>query len=404
VRGLIEQHLHVLVEQIGARPPGSPANRRATTYVHDVLSGCGLDVVEYPFETCWWEPGRGWLGSAAGRIEVDANPYSPAGDIRGHAVHVEEVSQLEELGSARGDVLIMSGELTREPVMPAAFPFVDLPEHTRIRAALRRLGPAAVIAVSDHGEPILEDPELSFPSTTVPSRILTRLREGEPVRLVLGGAVQAGEGATVSARTGDGHRRLVLSAHLDSKATTPGAFDNAASVATILALAETGLPAVGPLEIVMFNGEDHFDACGEVAWLAGTELAEVTANLNVDGAGLAGQGTSLATLACPEPLAARLAAWADQRPGWTNADPWVESDHALFAMHGIPAAAVTSQDVHQLLGGLAHTPADTLDVLDLAVLEDLAAALPELLTLLAGERLDRRTAASDTVVPPAGAT
>ena len=60
----------------------------------------------------------------------------------------------------------------------------------------------------------------------------------------------------------------MLSAHLDAKATTPGAFDDAASVATILALAETELPAVGSLEFVMFNGEDHFDACGEVAWLA----------------------------------------------------------------------------------------------------------------------------------------
>lgn len=54
-------------------------------------------------------------------------------------------------------------------------------------------------------------------------------------------------------------------------------------------------------------------------------------------------------------------------------------------MRGIPAVAITSEDLHALMGGLAHTPADTLDVLDLAVLEQLAADLPTLLTLVTGE-------------------
>jgi len=39
--------------------------------------------------------------------------------------------------------------------------------------------------------------------------------------------------------------------------------------------------------------------------------------------------------------------------------------------------------VHALLGGLAHTPADTLDVLDVTVLEQLAIDLPGLLALTA---------------------
>jgi Zn-dependent M28 family amino/carboxypeptidase len=71
-----------------------------------------------------------------------------------------------------------------------------------------------------------------------------------------------------------------------------------------------------------------------------------------------------------------------EHPGWLPAEPWIESDHAIFAMRGIPAVALTSEDVQALLGGLAHTPADTLEVLDLAVLEQLATDLPALLTLL----------------------
>jgi aminopeptidase YwaD len=382
VRQRIDGHLQVLVEQVGARPPGSPANRDAVAYAETVLRGCGLQVRRDEFETVWWEPGPGRLETAEATVEVAPNPYSPAGRVRGPLRRAERLEQLEDLGSAAGEVLVLAGELAREQIMPAAFPFLDLPVHTRVRDALHRLGPAAAIAVSDHWQPILEDPELTFPSTTVPTRLDASLREGEMVGLAVEGAVHRGTAANLSAHTGAPGRRVALSAHLDTKATTPGAFDDAGGVATLLALAEADLEALGAVEVVLFNGEDHFDAGGELAWLAATELAGVAANLNLDGVGLAGHGTSLATLACPEPLEAELDRWVAQRHGWTRAAPWFESDHAIFAMQGIPALAVTTEHVHELLGGLAHTPADTLDVLDLGVLEELAAAVPELVTLL----------------------
>lgn len=44
----------------------------------------------------------------------------------------------------------------------------------------------------------------------------------------------------MAARRGPPVRRVVVSAHVDSKATTPGAFDNAGSVAAVLAWLQTG--------------------------------------------------------------------------------------------------------------------------------------------------------------------
>lgn len=52
-------------------------------------------------------------------------------------------------------------------------------------------------------------------------------------------------------------------------------------------------------------------------------------------------------------------------------------------MRGIPAVAVTTEDVHQLSSGIAHTSADTLAVLDVAILEEVADALVDLLPCLA---------------------
>jgi len=383
VRERIRHHLEVLVEDIGARPPGSPANRRATDHVHASLTAAGKTVTALPFTTLWWEPGGGWLEVHGARVAVEPNPYSPPADVLGPAVVVGQRSELEALERDAGAVLVLTDELAREQLLPACFPFLSLPEHERIRAALQRLAPAAIVVVSDRCEPVLEDPDLGIPSTTIPSAIGRSLTTGEVLHLAVSGAVHPGAGVNLSTRLAGTERRLVLSAHIDSKATTPGAFDNAGSVATVLALTELGHLDDLPIEVVLFNGEDHVDSCGEVAWLDATDLDEITGVVNVDGVGLAGQGLSLATLACPDELAAELAAWVDRHPGWVTAAPWYESDHAIFAMRGIPAVAITTQDVHALLGGLAHTPADTLDVLDLAVLERLAADLPVLLALTA---------------------
>jgi aminopeptidase YwaD len=381
VQERIEHHLEVLVEEVGARPPGSPANRAATEHVRRALTDAGLDVRLFPFTTRWWDPGSGKLATATDTIEVQPNPYSPPCAVAGHVVRVGSLAPLVAAGDLSGAILVLEGALASGPVMPKRFPFYNPEAHQRLVAALEAARPAAVVAVSDQWQPVFEDADLPFPSTTVSLEVGAGLLAGEPAWLELGGDVREGTGATVSGRTHEGSR-LILSAHLDSKATTPGAFDNAGGVAVLLALAELLLPDDLPIELVFFNGEDHFDACGELAWLAETDLTEATANVNVDGIGLRGRGSSLVGLACPPRLAEALRLFVDGRPGWVPAEPWIESDHAIFAMQDIPAVAITSEDVHALLAGLAHGPDDTLEVVDPRLLALIAMDLRNLLVLV----------------------
>lgn len=377
LRARIAHHLHVLVEQIGPRPPGSPANRRACAYVTGALGDAGLEVRTLPFRTRWWEPGSAILTRGADRVTLTPNPYSPACDVTGPVVRATALDQLEGTTLA-GRVLVLDGPLVREPLLPRVFPFVS-GDH-RLVEAVEAAGPAAVVTVAD--QPTFEDPDLSIPSVTVPPTTRPWLMPDATVRLRITGAVHAGAGVQPTARTPGTGPRLAVCAHLDSKATTPGAFDNAGGVAVLLALAEAGLDGLGPIELVPFNGEDHADACGEQAWLAATDLREIVGAVNIDGVGLAGQGTSLATLAAPPALIAELDALVERRPGWVRTAPWMESDHAIFAMRGIPAVACTSEDVHALMGGLAHTPRDTIDVVDLDVLVDVVDGARQVLHVL----------------------
>lgn len=372
----VRRHMYELVEAIGARPPGSPSNQRATTYVREVLESSGLTTTEHRFSTRWWEPGPVELRVAGATFETVANPYSPSGEFTGV---VATLSQVEADGPA-GRVVLLDRDLAPAPLTPRAFPFLTVEEHSALLRRIEAVRPAAVVTVSSD-VPILEDPDLPIPSVTVRPTSATQLL-GERVSLRIHGAVHHGEGATVCARSGPSGRRVVVSAHVDSKATTPGAFDNAAGVAAVLAWAEGGLPDDVPIEIVLFNGEDHFDNAGEQAWLAATDLGEITGNVNIDGPGFVGRHTSAVLLGGSVAQEQRMASFLAACKGWESAAPWFESDHAIFVMQGIPALAITSAGVHDLLRNVAHTPADTIDVVDAAALVDLGVSLGELVSIV----------------------
>ena len=385
IRERLRQHLTVLVEQVGPRPAGSPTNRTATDYLRAVLGELDVEIREAPFTTRWWEPSPSALSYPDGRcIELLANPFSRPSEVHGTVVRIASRAALLELrGRLDGAVLVLGPALGGEPVMPTGFPLFMPDEHRELIAALTALQPAAVIAESEHhaSMPMFEDPELTFPSLTVAPEVTRSLRDGDQLHLSVRGTTHLGHGVTVSARTDAAAPRLAVSAHIDSKVTTPGALDNAASVATLLVLAETAARELGPVEFVFFNGEDHFDACGQVAWLAITDLNEIVGAVNLDGAGVVGRRTGVTCLACPKP-AEELIARAGEQAGWASMPAWYESDHAIFAMRGIPAVAVTSEDVHELFASVAHTPADTLDLVDVDTLTGIVGTLRQLLPRL----------------------
>lgn len=375
----VRRHLAWLVDGIGARPPGSPANHRANVYAREALERAGLLVHGYGFSTRWWEPGPATLVVDGVEVDVTANPYSPPARVSGPVVRLGAEGPHLPRGAA-GAIVVLDAALTPEPLMPKAFPFANPTEHKALIERLEALEPAGVVAVSNT-VPIFEDPDLSFPSVTVPSEVAARLDSGRRATLHIGGLVHQATGETIAGRTQPSGRRVVVSAHIDSKVTTPGAFDNATGVAAVLAWVEGGLPASVPVEVVLFNGEDHFDACGEQAWLAGTDLTQITADVNLDGVGARGRGISVTTLGAGPRLAKAVGGFVEGRAGWELADPWIEGDHAIFALQGIPAIAVTSVGAQQLAADIAHTPRDTLDMVDPTTVANVAAALDSLVAL-----------------------
>ncbi len=157
-----------------------------------------------------------------------------------------------------------------------------------------------------------------------------------------------------------------MCAHIDAKPGTPGAVDNAAGVVALISVAERlarrdELP-VG-VELLAVNGEDHFAAPGERAWLAANEgrLDAIELFINIDGAGYRRGRTSFSFYNLDTDRADRSRQIFDGFDDLIEGPPWYQSDHAIFAMQGRPALALTTEYGEEMLGELFHAPTDTPD-------------------------------------------
>jgi aminopeptidase YwaD len=56
-------------------------------------------------------------------------------------------------------------------------------------------------------------------------------------------------------------------------------------------------------------------------------------------------------------------------------EPWYQGDHGLFLMNGVPALAITSQRMAEVLSRIAHTARDRPELVDVSKLVEIAAAL-----------------------------
>lgn len=168
-----------------------------------------------------------------------------------------------------------------------------------------------------------------------------------------------------------------MTAHIDTKVGTSGALDNAAGVTVLLLLAEM-LDRRAPtgVELLVVNGEDYYNAAGEVQYLSehDGDLGDVALAVNIDGAGYREGRTAYSLYGCDEWLAAHVRQVLDGH-GLVEGPQWWQSDHAVFAMHGRPAVALTSERQDTVLQEVIHTAADTVEQVDVGLLVQAAEAL-----------------------------
>jgi aminopeptidase YwaD len=361
------------------RHVGGPGVTAANALFSREAESAGFKVRAIPFDCVDWEWTGALLRTADGEHALHVGPYSPPFDGQAPLIAVESLESLESLEPAPV-ILLLHGSLAEEQITPRNYPFYEMPEHVRLLAALDRIAPAALIAATDTTPmaaavrpfPLFEDAALGVPSafTTVENGSAILQSAGEDALLKIVSEQRPARSEQVIARLGGRtSRRIVVSAHIDSRHGTPGALDNAGGVCVLLALAEMLGPSAPELtvELVPFNGEDNFAAYGEMAYLAEQGergLEDIALAINLDAVGRRGDTTSISFYGADEEIRARAVAASSRFPGIAEGPEWPMSDHMVFAMRGVPAMAVTSSGLHEIAATVAHTAEDLPGLVD----------------------------------------
>ncbi|NTU70866.1 MAG: M28 family peptidase [Coriobacteriia bacterium] len=367
------------------RDLGTQRNRDAAEYVLQRLSGAGLATDSLEFEVPEWRYGRASVRGDSIDIEIHPGPFSPTLTGEGTLVVVRTADEIGAIGEP-GAVVLLCGDIAATQFTPRGYPFYANPEHTEIVDALEAARPLAVLSATGKDPmtgamspfPLIEEVGFAAPTAYMTDEQgvdLARLK-GQRIAITIDSEVRPSTAVQpIGRRVGARDGRIIVSAHFDSKPDTPGAADNAAGVAVMLAVADLlgGVEIGHTLEFVPFNGEDHVLAPGELTWLdANPDLADVRLFINIDAAGLLGVPSAYSLYEVDDATAALVARIAENNPHVTEGPQWPASDHMIFAMRGVPSIAVTSHDFARGARELFHTPADAPDVLDYELLAQTA--------------------------------
>ncbi len=393
---IVAGHLEALSVGIGERLVGTPGNRAATDLAAAVLDRLGFEVDCPEFDCLGWDAGGASLDAGSEHLPVLPGPYSLPFAGSAPLVAAKTLTELESI-DPEGCILLLHGEIAGEPLAPKNYFFYNPDEHKAIYSLLERRKPAAVIAATGvcpstagavYPFALFDDGDFDIPSACMKDVDGERLLHlaGSTVRLEIVSNRHAATGCNVigTLRGAGRPRRIVLTAHIDTRPGTPGALDDASGVATLLAAAELQAKAhAGPgrsgpdLEIAILNGEDYFAASGEMAYMAANDGSwdGIALAMNVDGAGYRDGATACSFYGCGKRLERRCMSALAAFPGIIPGEQWVQGDHSLFVMNGVPAAAFTSEQMGMLWSEIAHTDRDRAELADPARLGELARAL-----------------------------
>lgn len=388
-----ETYLRSLSLETPNRRTGSPGNRAATDFFAREMDRAGFAVEMPGFDCLDWRQAGARLQADGQNFEVNVSPYSLGCRTQAALVVVSTVDELAT-ANAKGRILLLSGEIAKEQLMPKNFPFYNPEGHQQIIALLERRAPAAIVAATTENPemagavypfPLIEDGDFDIPSVYMTEAEGQRLAAyaGKEVALEIDAQRSPRRGCNVIARKGDPRRRVVVFAHIDAKDGTPGAIDNAAGTVILLLLAELLADYAGEMgvEIVAMNGEDYYASSGEKLYLQLNEgrFDEIILGVNIDGAGFIEGGTAYSLYACPDGLAQWVRQAFAAYPGLVEGEPWYQGDHGLFLMNQRPALAITSERLMELETTVVHTTKDTPEIVDPAKLVEVALALRDLL-------------------------
>jgi aminopeptidase YwaD len=384
--------LDVLCLQISDRSVGSEGNRQATHFINNEFSSLGWTTEMPSFDAIDWIEKGAILRCGEQNFNVLVSPYSIGFRGEGQLVSASDISQLQMI-DAKNRILFLNGEIALEQLMPKNFVFYNPEHHQKIISLLEKSGAKAVISATGRNAalaggaypfPLIEDGDFDIPSVYMTEEEGEKLKgcTGRKIFLESFSERIPGKGYNVIAtRGGKDQKKIVITAHADSKKGTPGAIDNATGVIVLLLLAGLLKDYSGnrTIELVAFNGEDYYAVPGQMNYIASNqaEFGNILLNINIDGAGYYKGPSAFSRFDLPAEISNKLDEVKAEFQGIEEGTPWPQGDHSIFLQFGVPAIAVSSKWFTDNINDqdITHTPKDNPDIVDCGKVVEIAMAL-----------------------------
>lgn len=372
----------ILKNILKERPVGSENNMDILLYLENLMVKMGYDIKKLPFICTTWETDESCLTLNDRRIKIQASPFSQPFEGSGKLVFAKSLEELET-ADCQNCILVVGGELVTTPLQPKEYPFYYPDAHKYLIELFERKQPAAIIAATGKHAlcglqpfPLFEDGNFLIPSAYVTEAMFEELqgndKEGMAWVSIQSKNKQQNSYQLVSRkRNKSNYGKIIICAHMDTKYNTQGALDNAVGVAVLIGAAARLAGSDYDIDIVPFNGEEYYEASGEVEYLKyiSSGQNEVSLVINIDSPCHAGSKIAVSLYNFDDPAKEVVDHLMQTQNEVVYGPEWYAGDHAAFAFRGIPCMVLTSSDLFE--GGLdnTHTMQDTPETVDLSQIE-----------------------------------
>jgi aminopeptidase YwaD len=256
------------------RPLGTKGNNAIINFLCTAFNELNYKIIDLPFECTVWQSGNSFVEQKGNKKIIFSSPFSQ--ELKG-IYPIKYVSSLEELQNIKScnGILVFTGKLSENAKMPNNFPFYFPEEDKKIYELLDKINPKGIIAITGQDQssglnpfPLFEDVNLKIPTAYVSS--LENIVKADDVLIEINSKTFKEKSKQVIFRKeGLSKDIILLSAHMDTKYFTNGAMDNAAGIYTLYEIAKLikNRNFNHTIEIVPFNGEEHPEVSGQLAYL-----------------------------------------------------------------------------------------------------------------------------------------
>jgi aminopeptidase YwaD len=362
----------------GGRVAGTPSERQALDLVARLGAAASRQAADISVT-----PYRGWRCRSASVERADDAGLTP---LTCHPLLLSKAGCVEAevlpIGRGTEAEFAAAGERLRGRIALVRHEYMFSTEHIHRRhkfAWARDHGAVGfLIAGPQAGSPVAggAGPELMALGISPEAAAMLSPQQGPLARVRL--TVDADPGAAETEALhfdmpGSGHGRVMLTAHVDGHGLAESAMDNATGLAVALAVARCLAPhvATAPRGLKLgFYSAEEWALTGSRVWLAqlpDAERAAIVLNVNLDSvAGAPGLTALISEFPNLDPFVRKIAV-----PVGVHLPLMMNSDHANFAAHGIPAL--------RLVAGFDDPSSDIRHVLTAADMRD-KVTKPELQT------------------------